>query len=472
MSLAPKKVHMIGIAGKGMSGLAVMLKHEGWTVTGSDEGAFGAPVDYLAAANITFAAEHHPDNIPSDVELIIIGKHAKLTEKNPEVAAAIKTGVPIRSFAEVLGEITQGRTNIVVAGSYAKSTCTSLLAWCLTHSHIDAGYFVGASPIDLPATAHVGTSEHFVLEGDEYPTSNTDAKSKFLFYHPQHVLLTSGEHDHVTVFPTVEDYLAPYETLLKQESLQGTVVGCIDNPNVSELLTKTNARTIAYSLTDQTVWHARSVNRDQAATTFELWNADDKITDMKTVLLGDYNIQNIVGVSAMLLENKMVTPNQLVSAIAVFRGVRGRLDIKNPGSAIPVYESYGSSYTKARSSIEAVLKQYPDKKLHIIFEPHTFTWRDPSQLDRYNEVFAGARSVILFKTPISHGKDISGQLSLEQMSERVAAAGIETHIAENADEALRHMVDLLDRESVVLIITSGEIGGLTYSVPELIQKKF
>lgn len=472
MILTPRKIHMIGIAGKGMSALAVMLSEDRWTITGSDQGAFGAPVEYLKNAGITFAQQHTAENIPSDANLIVIGKHAKLTKENPEVAKALASGIPIQSFAEVLGELTRDRVNIVATGSYGKSTCASLLAWCLLKNDIDPGYFIGANPKGFAKTAQTGSGDYFVLEGDEYPTSNFDDRSKFLFFHPEHLLLTSGEHDHVTVFPTIESYLQPYRELLKHIPSSGTVTACIDNPNVAELLEETSARVIKYSLSDQNVWHAQNIKHENGVNTFELWHADEKIIDIKTSLLGDYNVQNIVGASALLIENGILTKGQVASAIETFGGVEGRLDIKNPGSPISVYESYGSSYTKAKSSIEALLKQFPNKKLYIIFEPHTLTWRDPSQRDAYKNVFNGAESVILFETPKEHGKNVAGQLSLEDIQTLVSEVGLHSDIARNADEAIGSLKKNLDKDSVVLIITSGEIGGLTKSVPALLAKNF
>lgn len=468
MSLRPGKVHLIGIAGKGMSGLAIMLHDAGWTVTGSDVGSFGAPVEALQKSGIQFSDEYSADNISDDLDLIVIGKHAKLTKENEEVAAALNAKAPVKSFAEVVGALTRDRVNIVVAGSYAKSTCTSLIAWCLRENDLDPGYFIGASPVGFEKTAYLGTGDYFVAEGDEYPTSNFDDRAKFLFLHPDHVLLTSGEHDHVTVFPTVEDYLKPYQQLMSEMSERGSVTGCIDNPNVSDLLGATNAKQNTYSLGNITTWHAKNIS----AGNFELWHGDQKVTDMTTQLIGDYNVQNIVGVAALLIENEILTAKQVAKAVATFGGVRGRLDCKNPGGKIPVYESYGSSYTKAKSSIEAILKHFPGKQLRIIFEPHTFTWRDPSQSDAYRDVFTGAASVILYKTPTSHGKNVEGQLSLDDIQNLVTESGVESSIANDANEALAQLKSLLSPDALVLIITSGEIGGLTQSVPEMIEKEF
>lgn len=473
MSNKKQKVHIVGIAGKGMSGLAIMLKNAGWVVTGSDVGSFGAPVSALKKAGIDFAETHVAQNIPLDADLIIIGKHAKLTLENPEVKAAFDSGIPIQSMAQVIGELAEKHKNqIVVVGSYAKSTCTSLLAWCMRESNLDPSYFIGASPKGFETTAHLGRENYFVAEGDEYPSSNFDATSKFLYLHPNALLITSAEHDHVTVFPTISSYLKPYQTLLQKMSSDNMIVACTENPNVTELLTNTQAQVIAYGVNVISGWHAKNITKKGSATCFELWNQEEKIGDLETTLIGEYNIQNIIGASALLISYNILDISEIVSAIKSFQGVIGRLDIKNQGGTIPVYESYGSSYTKAKSSIEALQKHYPDKKLHIIFEPHTFTWRDPSQSKAYENVFDGAASVILYETPSSHGKNIEGQLSLADIQSLVAQGNIHADIAREPTEALELLRKKLGTDAVVLIITSGDIGGLTKSVPVLVEKEF
>ena len=209
------KAHFIGIAGKGMSATALLLKEMGVEISGSDEGFYPPVSDYLKSANIAFSQGYRKENIPNDVDVIIIGKNAKLQpETNEEVRAAFASGKLVRSFADVLHEITTSSETIVVAGSYGKSTCTALLAWCLRSAEKDPSYFIGEVTNGFEKYAHRGRGPVFVLEGDEYPSSNWDNTSKFLRYNAKNVLLTSATHDHINIFPTHADYLVPFRALL------------------------------------------------------------------------------------------------------------------------------------------------------------------------------------------------------------------------------------------------------------------
>ncbi|MGH6755122.1 MAG: Mur ligase domain-containing protein, partial [Bradyrhizobium sp.] len=185
------KAHFIGIAGKGMSATALLLRQMGVRITGSDEGFYPPVSDYLRNENIPFAAGYRKENIPDDADVIVIGKNAKLVpESNEEVRAAMDSGKPVRSFADLLHDMTVNSETIVAAGSYGKSTCTALLAWCLRVANRDPSYFIGEITNGLERHAHRGQGPTFVLEGDEYPASNWDNRSKFLLYNAKNVLLT------------------------------------------------------------------------------------------------------------------------------------------------------------------------------------------------------------------------------------------------------------------------------------------
>src|SRR5689334_871905 len=219
------KAHFIGIAGKGMSATALLLRQMGVRITGSDEGFYPPVSDYLKNERIPFAAGYRKENIPDDADVIVIGKNAKLQpESNDEVRAAMESGKPVKSFADLLHEMTAGQETVVAVGSYGKSTCTALLAWCLSCAGKDPSYFIGEVTNGFATYAHRGKGPVFLLEGDEYPSSNWDNTSKFLHYNAKNVLLTSATHDHINVFPTHADYLGPFRTLLASLPSDGLLV--------------------------------------------------------------------------------------------------------------------------------------------------------------------------------------------------------------------------------------------------------
>lgn len=463
------RFHFIGICGAGMSAVAKLLIEQGHSVTGSDEGFYPPISDYLKANAIPCATPFSKSNIPEDTDFIVIGKHAKLVpEENEEVAAAFSSNKKIISFPEALAMITKGRHNIVVAGSFGKSTCTSLIAWCLEDN--GAGYFIGALPLTPKENARLGQGELFIVEGDEYPSANWDRTSKFLYYNPRDVLLTALAHDHVNVFATHADYIEPFEKMISGLPEDGLLVACIDDKTIRERMGSWQKKCITYGFSQNAMWRAENISWGDK-TTFDLVRDGVIVVSLATTLLGKHNVENIVGVSAFLLEKGYVTPEELKEKIATFEGIVRRLDKKSHRTSLPIYEGFGSSIDKARSAIEAIRLHFPDRRLVIVFEPHTFSWRNRQAITWYDTVFSGAKKVFIYKPP-EHGSETHDQLSLEEIVSRVRGASIDAIGIETVQHGKSLILDTLENTDVVLILSSGGMDGLMQELVSHVEQKF
>lgn len=466
-----RKVHFIGICGAGMSAVAKLLIEKGVEITGSDEDFYPPISDYLKEHQIPFFRGYSPKNIPKDADLIVIGKHAKLTPKeNAEVQAAYDSNIPIKSFPEILSELTKNTHNILAVGSLGKSTTSALTSFILTESGIDTSYFIGAVTKTPINNAHIGKSDYFVLEGDEYPSSNTDMGSKFLHYNPTDILLTSLSHDHINIFKTLEDYLEPYKELIKIQKPNGILVASINGRNVSDFIKDNNLKAITYCLDDKADWTGKNISL-QSTTTFDLYHNDEKVTSLQTTLLGLHNIENIVGVSALLLERKLVSPDQLKQSVSKFKSLRRRLDLKSEKTSIPIYEGFGSSYDKAVSAIEAIRLHFKNKRLVVIFEPHTFSWRNQDALSWYDSVFEKADTVFIGPPP-SHGESTHKQLTQNEIIDRVSKNNKEVFSFQDGDGAIRKIEEEIKGDEVILLLSSGNLYGLIDKIPRFAEKKF
>lgn len=469
-----KRAHLIGIAGKGMSGLAIMLKQKGYEISGSDE-AFYDPVASLLKKNgIKFKEKHSPENIPKDAALIIIGKHAGLTpEENSEVEAAFKSGIKVQSLPEALGDLTKNTENTIVAGSFGKSTVTALLAWCLKNSakeKRDPSYFIGAVPFGFSENARLGKSSQFILEGDEYPSSNWDATSKFLYLNPTNLILISAEHDHLNIFPTEKSYIKPYEKLISLLPKNGLLVASSYGKNVKSITKRSKARVVEYGLTKSSLWHPEKIKYG-AKTSFDVFRGKKKIVNLETTQLGNHNIENIVGVAAFVLEKNLLSIKELQKAVRSFGGLSGRLDLKTKKSAVQVYEGFGSSYSKARSIFEALSLHYPNKKLITIFEPHTFSWRNKEAKKWYKDIFNTSETVIILPPP-SHGAKTHDQMSFEEIVKEVKKNHQSVYGVKTEKEALEILKKVATKDNLIVLVSSGSLFGLTHSAPKLMEKLF
>ncbi len=464
------KVHFIGICGAGMSATAKLLRDSGWQVSGSDSSFYPPVSTYLKKNNIPFVAGYRKQNIPKNVDMIVIGKHAGLSpETNEEVKQAFDSGVSVKSFPEVLNELILGKDNIVITGSYGKSTCAALVAWCLQVSGRDPSYFFGAIAKTPPESSKLGTGNIFVLEGDEYPSSNWDPRSKFLHYRPKHVLLTSLEHDHVNIFKTVGSYRKPFKDLVALLPKDGTLTACIDGDGIPQFISRLDKKVILYGLSGKAPWNVRNLKFGEK-TSFDIVLNNRKIVSVKTTLLGRHNVENILGTSALLFSLGLTTPAHFKKAIASFQAIERRLDRKSEKTKLPIYEGFGSSYAKARSAILAAKLHFPHKKLLVLFEPHTFSWRNPKALPWYDSVFDGVDLVLIYKPPKQTGS--IKQLNLREITGRVSRANIKVKGFGSAAQGLDLLKKNLNNDSMLLILSSGGFDGLIGPAVKVAESKF
>jgi UDP-N-acetylmuramate: L-alanyl-gamma-D-glutamyl-meso-diaminopimelate ligase len=452
-----------------MSAVAQMMQDAGHSITGSDQDVFPPLSTYVEGLGFPFFRSFAAQNLPQGLDLLVLGASAKLGgEANPEVAEARRRGVKVTTFPELVGEATQGRTNIVVAGSFGKSTCAGLLAHVLREAGQGAGWMIGAISPSLPATGAWGTAAEMVLEGDEYILSEADRRSKFELYHPRDLLLTSLVHDHVNVFPTFADYEAPFRILLRGLPDDGLAV-MRDHPAIHAVAGETGARIVWYDTAPCDGWFSEGVVYGETSR-FTLVGPGGRRIALSTTLLGEHNIENIVGVAALLLERGLVDETALARAVANFGGIRRRLDRLTLRSTVPIIEGFGSSYEKAHSAIAAVKLHYPDRPLVVVFEPHTFSWRSRDALAWYDTVFAGAARVLIVPPP-GHGAASHNQSSFEEILARVRATGMPVEGVATAQAATAALSGL-DGGEVVLLLSSGPLLGLPDSLPAVFDEVY
>jgi len=456
------RIHFTGIAGAGMSAAALMMREAGHAITGSDQDVFPPMSTYVEALGFPVTWAFDAANLPDGLDVLVLGASAKLGgEGNVEVQAARARGVRVTTFPELVGEATALRRNTVVAGSFGKSTCTALMAHILRACGVDAGWMIGAISPSLPDTGHWGAAPEVVLEGDEYIVGPNDRRSKFVLYHPRDVLLTSLIHDHVNVFPTFDDYVKPFAELLRLLPAEGLLVAR-EHPAIRAIAGEAAARIVWYDTQPCDGWYRQDVTFGDT-TRFTLVGPGGRRVALATTLLGEHNVENIVGVGAYLLERGLVDEAGLARAVESFGGIRRRLDRLTKASAVPVIEGFGSSYEKARSAIEALLLHYPHRPLTVVFEPHTFSWRNRDALPWYDTVFEGVARVLVIPPP-THGAASHTQSSFDEILARVAAASVPVEGVETA-EAATAALSRLAGDEVVLLLSSGPLLGLPDSLP-------
>jgi UDP-N-acetylmuramate: L-alanyl-gamma-D-glutamyl-meso-diaminopimelate ligase len=453
-----------------MSATAKMLLDCGWVVSGSDSGCAPPISLILEGLGIACVRSYSAGNLPNDAALIVVGKHEGLRpETNSEVLAAFNSEVPVVSYPDVLRELTRATTNLVVAGSYGKSTITTLLSFALRQVGHEPSFMIGAVPQnDLP-TAMLSSGGVFVLEGDEYPSSNWDQKPKFLHYNPTNVILTSCEHDHLNVYRTHQDYLNAFHALGSIIPSDGLLVTCLDKPGTASVAAFCRGKIVTYSTSSTADYTSSNVTYSQYIS-FDLNLKGRRICTLKSRLFGLHNVENILGASALLLELGLVEPTMLVDIVAEFRGVVRRLEPIDTNGVVPIYEDIASARGKARASISAVLARHPGCRLVVIFQPYSLSFRNKAALSWYRDIFEGVGLLVLIAPPPLG--NASGQLDVATIRDTVVSGGVETIIAHDIAHLPRILEASLSPKDVVLVVSSGPVHGIIDDVARLTTKLF
>ena len=306
------------------------------------------------------------------------------------------------------------------------------------------------------------------MEGDEYVISLVDHRSKFELYEATHVLISSIVHDHINMFPTMAQYEAPFQRLIDRVKTTGLLLACYAYEPVCRLIGDKAA--IWYGLAPNPGYFAADI-KIGPVTHFSLCQPNGAKIALETELLGLHNIENLVGGCAFMLERGLLSEAELQAGVKAFRGVARRLDKKTRTSTIPAYEGFGSSYEKARSAIEAVKLHYPDQPIQVIFEPHTFSWRDPAAISWYDTVFEGCDHIYILPPP-KIGENSPSQLSLDDILARVRASGTVASGIEDAQAFANDFTKSLKGNEVVLLLSSGPLAGLADQIPPMLDARF
>jgi len=452
-----RHAHFIGVCGVGMSAVAQLLCDDGWSVSGSDDGFYPPISTYIKSIGIKCLTPYKASNIPLNTDIIVIGKHKKLVpESNPEVKEAMECGIPVKSYPEVLEQLTKGKESIVIAGSFGKSTTTTLLSWVLHDSGVAPSYLIGALPRNSMPPARLSDGRFFVLEGDEYPSSNWDTRSKFSYYNATHLVLTSCEYDHIDVFPTHKDYLDRFVGLVKELPSSGTLFICLDNGFTQKIAAATTTRTVTYSTNPKSgaCWNAKNIQSEQKIS-FELTRNEREICRIESRLFGLHNVQNIVAVCAVVLDLGLITPAQLRRSIKRFQGTHNRMENISKNPKIPIYKDIASSGPKAKASLRAIRSRHPKKHITLIFEPYSQSFRHEKGLGWYRDLFVDVDTVLLLQ-PKKIGQSTNENRVATNISE-AASRGRKDDVVclQDRKDVLKYLADENRPTDVIVVMSSG-----------------
>lgn len=411
------RIHVIGICGYAVSGLALIAKQLGHEVTGSDEDAYPPTTDLLTSAGIPWVDGHAAENVMrwGKPDLVVQGNQVRAG--NPETEVARARHIRLISEAEYWGELTAERFRMVVCGSAGKTTTSSLIAWILRSAGRNPGFRLGMPARDLGSAAAWGSGREFVFEGDEYTSAVFDPRPKFLHFAPQLAVLTNIDWDHPDVFPDPAAYEAVFRQLVEYLGPEDRLIACSDDATVRKLLNRTRAQVETYGLRGGADWHGRDVTVEGDGMRFTAWHKNKILAVVTTRLAGEHNAANALAALAAAVRVG-VPVETAVDAIARFHGVARRFEVRGQVRGVTVVDDYAHNPAKVRATLQAAQERFRPGRVLACFVPHTYS-RTLSLLDGYAEAFQGCALLVIGPIEPARERHLANTVSAQDLAARV-----------------------------------------------------
>jgi UDP-N-acetylmuramate: L-alanyl-gamma-D-glutamyl-meso-diaminopimelate ligase len=436
-----------------MGSAAAALRERGFAVTGSDENVYPPMSTFLEARGIALSAGYRAENIPKDVDVVVVGNAIK--RGNPEVEAVLNRKLFYLSLPEVLKNyFLRGRHNLVVSGTHGKTTTTALLAWILEKAGFEPGYLIGGLPRNLGQGARFNDSKHFVIEGDEYDTAFFDKRSKFIHYLPELLIVNNIEFDHADIFNTLDEIKLSFRRLLNIVPQNGMVMVNGDDLNCVEVAKDCLAQLVEVGFSENCAQRIREVSYSATVSKFTL--ADQRF---EIPLIGEFNVRNAaMAVSAARFYR--VPDAKIRAALKSFAGIARRQEIRGEVRGVKIIDDFGHHPTAIAQTLQALRDRYAGQRLWAIFEPRSNTTRRSIFQRELPEAFARADGV--FIAQIAKLEQIPEKERLDPAAV-IAAIGRDGRPAfyeKDADAIVARIIPMLQPRDIVAVFSNGGFDGI------------
>jgi len=439
------RIHFIAIGGAVMHNLAIALQRKGFEITGSDDEIFEPSRSRLAARGLLPEIPGwHPEKINSDIDIVILGMHARAD--NPELTRAADLGLKLMSFPEFLFEQTKNKKRIVVAGSHGKTTTTAMIMHVMKTLGIRFDYMVGSSIEGYETMVSLSDDSEFaVLEGDEYLTSPIDRRPKFHLYMPDIAVINGIAWDHMNVFPTFENYVEQFRIFTDKIPSGGSLVYFEDDPEVKKIAesARDDIKKIPYSVhahfQNKTGFYAVTINRT-----------------IPLQFFGWHNMQNLSAAREACLAAG-ISADRFYDAIVSFSGTSGRLQLIKENEKGIFYYDFAHSPSKVKATVEAVSERFPGRDLVACFELHTFSSLSRNFLPLYKGSLEKATSAVVYFNP--HQFEIKKLEPLSPDTVKEGFGGNNLTVFDDSSEMMDHIGKMKLKSPVWLFMSSGDFNG-------------
>jgi len=453
-----KSVHLIGVHGTAMSGLAVILAELGYKVSGSDsENAYQTEANdkQFERLGIVTYKGFNPENIKQTKPDVVVVSAAYGAD-HPEVKTARRLRRQILTQSEMLGKVIADYEVIAVSGVHGKTTTSSLIAYVLKTAGYSPGWAIGAPDItDLAAKSHIGDGKYFVVEADEFRKSQDDPQPKFFDLPIRHLVVTSIELDHPDLFSTAEDVYDNFYRLSSRLPRNGSLIACVDWPLVARLVKRqVDRQAFSYGFSQEADFRIVNFRENPNETTFEITVQDKKLGPFRLNLPGRYGAQNAAAAVIVAL-NLGIKEAVIVKSLSQFKGPKRRFELLGRLNGALFVDDYAHHPSAISGLIEAARHRFPGKRLIAVFQPHTYS-RTGRFVSEFAASLAEADQVVLLNI-FASAREKSGYVTIEDLLTRLRNLKDEVEYRASKEEAATFLANTVGENDVVLLIGAGDV---------------
>jgi UDP-N-acetylmuramate: L-alanyl-gamma-D-glutamyl-meso-diaminopimelate ligase len=440
-------VHILGICGTFMGGIAALAQAAGHRVTGSDRNVYPPMSTQLASLGIVLTEGWDPAQLEPRPDVVVVGN--ALSRGNPVVEAVLDLGIPYTSGPEWLARhVLHDRWVLAVSGTHGKTTTSSILAWILEHAGLEPGFLIGGIPGNFPVSARLGAAPFFVVEADEYDTAFFDKRAKFVHYRPRTAILNNLEYDHADIYPDMPSLRRMFHQFVRTVPGQGLLVVHGRDPELAQTLSMGCWTPVERFARDGGAeWSVQAIAPDWSE--FEVRHAGAVIGRAKWPLIGAHNAENALA-ALLAARHAGVEPRVALEALGLFRNARRRMEVRGTVRDVTVYDDFAHHPTAIATTLDGLRRRVGAARILAVLEPRSATMKLGVHKDTLAGSLAAADRVWFYQPP-----DLGWNLA-----ESIAPLGARARTAADVDALAAAVAAEARAGDHVLVMSNGGFGGL------------
>ncbi len=452
-------IHILGICGTFMGGIALLAREHGVQVSGSDVNVYPPMSTQLEAQSIELSEGYKACHLEPKPDCVIIGN--ALSRGNEAVEHTLNKNIPYTSGPQWLSEqVLQDRWVLAVAGTHGKTSTASILAWILEYAGMSPGFLIGGVPVNFGVSARLGNSPFFVVEADEYDTAFFDKRSKFVHYHPRTLILNNLEYDHADIFPDLAAIQTQFHHLVRTVPGEGLIISNAADMNLEHVLQR-GCWTLVESVSVQS-GNARWTGRKRQAdgSHFDVLLDGATVGTVSWSQLGEHSMHNAL-VAIAAARHAGVPVSQAIDALAEFLGVKRRMEIRGEVNGVTVYDDFAHHPTAIATTLQGLRRRVGDARILLVMEPRSNTMRMGAHRDCLADSMQAATRIWLLQPT-----EMDWSLSDEMQSSKAPVA-----IHDSVDAITAAVGEYAQPGDHVLVMSNGAFGGIHEKILSVLQHR-